>query len=103
MAASTCRRRCAAVSWRASARERATGPVVSCGRFAIRPACYSQSKMVIKVEDTQRLLTVKEVAATLRLSPTTVYRLTRAGVVESVKFGGSVRIPARALDPNKEN
>jgi excisionase family DNA binding protein len=46
-----------------------------------------------------RFLTVKETAARLRLSENTVYRLTRSGVVESVKVGGSVRIPARALDP----
>jgi excisionase family DNA binding protein len=47
----------------------------------------------------QRFLTVPEAAVALRLAPSTVYRLTRAGVVESVKVGGSVRIPARALEP----
>ena len=46
----------------------------------------------------QAFLTVKETAARLRLSENTVYRLTRSGVVESVKVGGSVRIPARALE-----
>ncbi len=46
-----------------------------------------------------RYLTVREAAATLRLAQSTVYRLTRTGVIESVRLGGSVRIPARALEP----
>jgi excisionase family DNA binding protein len=50
----------------------------------------------------RRFLTVKEAAATLRLSENTVYRLTRSGVIESVRVGGSVRIPARALDPESK-
>jgi excisionase family DNA binding protein len=54
---------------------------------------------LVKTGSQQGFLTVKEAAATLRLSPNTVYRLTRSGVVESVKVGGSVRIPARALEP----
>jgi excisionase family DNA binding protein len=55
----------------------------------------------VKTASQQGFLTVKEAAATLRLSPNTVYRLTRAGVIESVKVGGSVRVPARALHPKE--
>lgn len=54
---------------------------------------------MVKNVSQQGFLTVKEAAATLRLSPNTVYRLTRSGVIESVKVGGSVRVPARALNP----
>jgi excisionase family DNA binding protein len=53
----------------------------------------------VQTSPTQGFLTVKEAAVALRLSPNTVYRLTRSGIVESVKVGGSVRIPARALEP----
>jgi excisionase family DNA binding protein len=58
---------------------------------------------MVKTAAEQGLLTVKEAAATLRLSPNTVYRLTRSGVLESFRVGGSVRIPARALDPERSN
>jgi excisionase family DNA binding protein len=54
------------------------------------------------VKTDPRFLTVREAAKTLRLSENTVYRLTRAGVVESVKIGGSVRIPVRAINPKEE-
>lgn len=47
----------------------------------------------------RRFLTVREAAVTLRLSENTIYRLTRSGVLESVKVGGSIRIPSKALDP----
>jgi excisionase family DNA binding protein len=55
---------------------------------------------MVKTASEQELLTVKEAAATLRLSPNTVYRLTRSGVLESLRIGGSVRIPRRALEPD---
>ncbi len=47
------------------------------------------------------LLTVPEVAATLRVDPSTVYRAVRNGNLRAVRLGGSgsaVRIPADALE-----
>lgn len=44
-----------------------------------------------------KFLTVREVAAKLRLSNMTVYRLVAAGDIESVRIGRSFRIPEAAL------
>ena len=44
------------------------------------------------------LLTVREVADALRVEDSTVYRWARAGVVDSVRFEGVVRIPASELE-----
>jgi excisionase family DNA binding protein len=43
------------------------------------------------------LLTVAEVASTLRVEATTVYRYIRSGGLRGVRFGGSVRVPIDAL------
>ena len=44
------------------------------------------------------MLTVPEVAATLRVDPATVYRWCRRRELESVRVAGTVRIPADALE-----
>ena len=44
------------------------------------------------------MLTVPEVAATLRVDPATVYRWCRSRELESVRVAGTVRIPADALE-----
>ncbi|MFT3860417.1 helix-turn-helix domain-containing protein [Micropruina sp.] len=44
------------------------------------------------------LLKVTEVAAMLRVSRMSVYRLIHAGELEAVRFGRSFRVPARAVD-----
>lgn len=44
-----------------------------------------------------RLLTVAEVAAVLRVSKMTVYRLVHEGALASVKIGKSYRVPERAV------
>jgi len=44
------------------------------------------------------MLTVSEVAATLRVDPATVYRWCRSRELESVRVAGTVRIPADALE-----
>jgi len=44
-----------------------------------------------------RSLTVKEVAALLKLSHRRVYKLIRAGVLPGVKIGRAVRVPEEAL------
>lgn len=45
-----------------------------------------------------RLLTVAEVAATLRLSKMTVYRMVKSGALPALKVGRSVRVPAQVVD-----
>jgi len=42
--------------------------------------------------------TVAEVAATMRVSPMTVYRLVKSGEMPAVRVGRSVRIPADGVD-----
>jgi excisionase family DNA binding protein len=46
-----------------------------------------------------RFLTIFEVAAIMRVSKRTVYRLVHAGDLEAVKVGGSFRIPDHAVRP----
>lgn len=43
------------------------------------------------------LLTVAELAKSLRVSTMTVYRLVHSGTIESVRFGRSYRIPRAAV------
>jgi excisionase family DNA binding protein len=45
-----------------------------------------------------RLLTVAEVAALLRLSKMTVYRMVNSGTLPALKVGRSVRIPEYVVD-----
>jgi excisionase family DNA binding protein len=55
----------------------------------------------VQVKDSaQALLTVREVAAVLRLDVSTVYRIVARGTIGGVQFGprSTVRIPRRELD-----
>lgn len=45
-----------------------------------------------------RLLTVAEVAAIMRLSKMTVYRMVNSGTLPALKVGRSVRIPEHVVD-----
>ena len=45
-----------------------------------------------------RLLTVAEVAAIMRLSKMTVYRMVNSGHLPALKVGRSVRIPEHVVD-----
>lgn len=45
-----------------------------------------------------RLLTVAEVAAILRLSKMTVYRMVNSGTLPALKVGRSVRVPESVVD-----
>ncbi len=45
-----------------------------------------------------RFLTVAEVAAELRVSTMTVYRLIHSGEMQAVRVGRSYRVPETALD-----
>lgn len=47
--------------------------------------------------ETVDVLTVPEVAESLRVSRMSVYRLVESGVLTSVRVGRSIRIPTRAL------
>lgn len=44
-----------------------------------------------------RFLTVAEVAALMRVSKMSVYRLIHGGELEAVRFGRSFRVPERAV------
>ena len=44
-----------------------------------------------------RFLTVSEVAATMRVSKMSVYRLIHSGALEAVQFGRSFRVSEKAL------
>ena len=50
-----------------------------------------------------KFLTVAEVAAILRLSKMSVYRLIHSGQLEAVQFGRSFRVTERALNTYLEN
>jgi excisionase family DNA binding protein len=45
-----------------------------------------------------RFLTVQEVAALMRVSKMTVYRLVHSGELASVRVGRSYRVPERAVN-----
>lgn len=45
-----------------------------------------------------RLLTVAEVAAIMRVSKMTVYRLVHAGELPAIRFGRSFRVPESAVE-----
>lgn len=53
-------------------------------------------------EGPDELLTVAEVAAMVRVSKMTIYRLVHAGELPSLRVGRSVRIPARAVEALRE-
>jgi len=46
---------------------------------------------------TGQLYTVAEVAAMMRVSKMTVYRLVQAGTIHSIRFGRSYRVPQSAV------
>lgn len=45
-----------------------------------------------------RFLTVAEVAAMMRVSRMTVYRMVHAGELPAIRFGKSFRVPESAVD-----
>ena len=46
----------------------------------------------------KRLLTTKEVAAVLRVHPTTVYRLMKSGRIPNIKVGSDYRVSSSRLE-----
>ncbi|KNC19310.1 hypothetical protein AC792_06905 [Arthrobacter sp. RIT-PI-e] len=49
------------------------------------------------VSGTKQLFTVAEVAAMMRVSKMTVYRMVQAGTIDSIRFGRSYRVPQSAV------
>ena len=47
--------------------------------------------------ETKQLYTVAEVAAMMRVSKMTVYRMVQAGTIDSIRFGRSYRVPQSAV------
>jgi excisionase family DNA binding protein len=45
----------------------------------------------------KQLYTVAEVAAMMRVSKMTVYRMVQAGTIDSIRFGRSYRVPHSAV------
>lgn len=48
--------------------------------------------------DEVRFLTVAEVAALMRVSKMTVYRMVHSGELPAIRFGKSYRVPESAVD-----
>lgn len=49
-------------------------------------------------EGTSRYVRVKTVAARFDVSPSTIYRAIESGELAAIKIGGSLRIPADAVE-----
>ncbi|MBG6185559.1 excisionase family DNA binding protein [Arthrobacter sp. CAN_A214] len=52
---------------------------------------------------TTNLLTVAEIAARMRVSRMTVYRLVQSGALEGIRFGRSYRVPETAVQQYLES
>lgn len=53
--------------------------------------------MTERIDDV-RFLTVAEVAAVMRVSKMTVYRMVHAGELPAIRFGKSYRVPESAVE-----
>ncbi len=73
-----------------------SGPTVPPG--AARPAGSADARL-----GEVRFLTVAEVAAVMRVSKMTVYRLVHNAELPAVKIGRSFRVPAQAVDDYLRN
>lgn len=67
------------------------------GRDACRERCPVSSPNGVSNLSEVRFLTVAEVAAVMRVSKMTVYRLVHAGELAAVRVGRSFRVPERAV------
>lgn len=52
---------------------------------------------------TTNLLTVSEIAARMRVSKMTVYRLVQSGAMNGIRFGRSYRVPETAVQQYLES
>jgi excisionase family DNA binding protein len=62
------------------------------------PVAMPFGALVVRGE-VRQLLTVREVAARLRVSRATVYRLVQSGALPTLRVSNSIRIPVGALVP----
>ncbi len=62
------------------------------------PNMGRQWKQVVGMASGPNFLTVAEVAAQMRVSKMTVYRLVHAGELEAVRVGRSFRVPEGAVE-----
>jgi excisionase family DNA binding protein len=53
---------------------------------------------MVALEQSQRFLTLLEVAALVRISRTTVYALARRGELPTIRVGGQIRVSREALE-----
>jgi excisionase family DNA binding protein len=66
------------------------------------PVATPFGALVVRGE-VRQLLTVREVAARLRVSRATVYRLVQAGALPAIRVSNSIRVPAQALLSRLQN
>ena len=66
------------------------------GEAGHRDACLTGGVQMSSLSEV-RFLTVQEVAALMRVSKMTVYRLVHAGELAAVRVGRSFRVPERAV------
>jgi excisionase family DNA binding protein len=52
---------------------------------------------------TKNLLTVAEIAARMRISKMTVYRLVQSGALNGIRFDRSYRVPETAVEQNLDS
>jgi excisionase family DNA binding protein len=57
---------------------------------------FDNTALVVR-DEVRQLLTVREVAAILRVSRATVYRLVQTGALPVLRISNSIRVPAAAL------
>ena len=67
--------------------------------LAPRPPVATPFGALVVRGEVRQLLTVREVAARLRVSRATVYRLVRSGALPVLRISNAIRIPAGALTP----
>jgi excisionase family DNA binding protein len=66
------------------------------GEAGGRDACRERCRVTSSLSEV-RFLTVAEVAAVMRVSKMTVYRLVHSGELTAVRVGRSFRVPERAV------
>ncbi|MHA7180391.1 helix-turn-helix domain-containing protein [Arthrobacter sp. MDB2-24] len=59
--------------------------------------------MMVQNNSTENLLTVAEIAARMRVSKMTVYRLVQSGAMPGIRFGRSYRVTESAVQQYLED
>ncbi|MBG6185280.1 excisionase family DNA binding protein [Arthrobacter sp. CAN_A214] len=53
--------------------------------------------MAGRIDMTEPLMTVSEIATMMRVSKMTVYRLVQSGAIDGIRFGRSYRVPEASV------